>query len=222
MEYYIHELDKTNFFYSTISTLSFAHFGVDELFARGFFILHRSKLPNDSDFLNYIQSLGFPDEVIEQIVQAKTFTPFIFIPGFVTKDKKTTYRMLPNESGLQFAVEQRGITSANIEFTHWAIISAWEKIAPYNLPDSEVLQFFRHIRNAAAHNGDFHFTGKVIDRLTGELKKEAKWSNFNITASIQGLRLFGDKKTDKNCFWDQGDLLEFLLDFQNHYPILKE
>jgi hypothetical protein len=222
MEYYIHELDKSNFFYSTISTLSFAHFGVDELFARGFYILHRQNFPNDFDFVRHIQTLGFPEEVVEQIIQTKTFTPFIFIPGFITKDKRVTYRMLPNESGLQFAVEERGITGANVEFTHWAIISAWEKILPYDLPDSKILQFFRHIRNAAAHNGKFHFTNKVIDNLTGELKKEAEWKSFVIKSSFQGLKLFADTKADSNCFWDQGDLVTFLLDFQNHYSVLKK
>ena len=222
MEFYIHELDNTNFFYSTISTLSFAHFGVDELFARGFYIIHRNQIPNDYDFIKYIKSLGFPDEVVEQIIQTKTFTPSIFIPGFITKDKKTTYRMLPNESAIQFADEERGITGANVEFTHWAIISAWEKILNYKLPDSKILQFFRHIRNAAAHNGKFNFSNQVIESLTGELKKEAEWNSFVITSSLQGLKLFGDTKTDSKCFWDQGDLVEFLLDFQNHYTILKK
>ncbi len=130
--------------------------------------------------------------------------------------------MLPNESGLKFASEERGITGANIEFTHWAIISAWEKILPFNLVDSPSLQFFRHIRNAAAHNGEFHFTNKVIDKLNGELKKNAEWNSFKITASLQGMKLFAETKNDINCFWDQGDLIEFLLDFQNHYPVLKE
>lgn len=222
MEYYIHELDRSNFFYSTISTLSFAHFGVNELFARGFYILHKQKLPDDFDFIRHIQTLGFPDEVVEQIIQTKTFTPLIFVPGFITKDKSVTYRMLPNESGLKFAIEDRGITDANVEFTHWAIISAWEKILPFNLPDSKILQFFRHLRNAAAHNGKFHFTDKVINKSTGELKKVAEWKSFVITSSLKDLKLFADTKTDLDCFWDQGDLVEFLLDFQNHYPVLKK
>ena len=200
MEYYIHELDKTNFFYPTITTLSFAQFGVNELFSRGFYLMHREKLPNDEDFIRYIKSLGFPSEVIKQITQTKTFTPFIFVPGFITKDKKTSYTMLPNDSGLQFALEQRGITNANIEFTHWAIISAWEKIMSYNLPDSKTLQFFRHIRNAAAHNGEFYFADKVINNKTGELKKQAEWGSFTITSSLQGMKLFAEIKTDPNCF----------------------
>jgi hypothetical protein len=60
MDYLIHELDKNNFFYQSIATLSFAQFGINEIFARGFFLTHRAKFPDDSQFIAYIKGLTFP------------------------------------------------------------------------------------------------------------------------------------------------------------------
>jgi len=101
------------------------------------------------------------------------------------------------------------------------IIVAWERILPYKLPDKPVLQFFRHIRNAAAHNGKFDFKKKVIDYQSGELLKDATWNSFEIKVADQDMPLIARHKQDKAAFWDQGDLVEFLLDFENHYPEIK-
>lgn len=221
MEYLIHKLDKNNFFYQSVATLSFAQFGINEIFARGFFLKHRAKFPDENEFIAYIKSLDFPEEVQQEIFKTQTFTPLIFVPGFRTKDKTNLYRMIPNSSAVQFVEEQRGLTTKNIELTHMTIISAWEKIMGYNLSDTPVLQFFRHIRNAAAHNGKFHFDNKVIDKTTGQLKQNAEWKTFTITPILQDLHLIARDKNDTDFFCDQGDLVEFLLDFENHYPVLK-
>jgi hypothetical protein len=222
MEYLIHELNKDNFFYESLATLSFAQFGINEVFARGFFLKHKAKFPDENQFIAYIKSLGFPEEVQREIFKTQTFTPLIFVPGFKTKDKKNLYRMIPDYSAIQFVEEQRGLTTKNIELTHMTIISAWEKIMAFNLSDSSVLQFFRHIRNAAAHNGKFHFDKKVIDNVTGQLKQKAEWKTFVITPILKGLHLIARDKNDNDFFCDQGDLVEFLLDFENYYPILKK
>ena len=202
-------------------TLAFAQFGIDEMFARGFVLKHQHALPNSTDYIKYIHSLDFPSEVKQQILNTKTFTPMIFVPGFTTKDKSTVYRMDPNSSALNFVEEQRGLTDKNIELTHMTIISAWEMFIAFKPNDSPVLQFFRHIRNAAAHNGQFHFDKKVINKITGELKIKAQWENFTITSEVQGVHLIPKEKNDNEAFWDQGDLVNFLLDLENHYPKLK-
>ena len=102
------------------------------------------------------------------------------------------------------------------------IISAWEKAMQQNLIDSPVLQFFRHIRNAAAHNGKFHFDKKVIDLKNNTLTQKANWNSFNIQLDLQGKRLIKETKDDNEEFWDQGDLIEFLLDFENYHPEIKK
>ena len=166
--------------------------------------------------------MDFPEEVQQEIFRTRTLTPLIFVPGFRTKDKTNLYRMMPNNSAVQFVEEQRGLTTKNIELTHMTIISAWEKIMAFNLKDTSVWQFFRHIRNAAAHNGKFHFDKKVIDSSTGELKQKAEWKTFVITPTLQGKHLIAKDKNDSDFYCDQGDIVEFLLDFENHYPILKQ
>lgn len=221
MEFLIHKLDKDNFYYQSIMTLAFAQFGINEMFARGFVLKHQATFPNLADYISYIDNLGFPSEVKAQILNTQTFTPMIFVPGFTTKDKTSVYRMDPNSSALKFVEEERGITGKNIELTHMTIISAWEMFMALKPIDSPILQFFRHIRNAAAHNGKFHFDKKVIDASSGELKLEASWKGFVITAKHQGVHLIPKDKNDNDSFLDQGDLVEFLLDLENHYPELK-
>lgn len=220
MEYLIHKLDKDNFFYQSVATLSFAQFGINEMFSRGFFLKYQALYPDINKFIKHVKELGFPEEVEQEIFRTQTFTPLIFVPGFRTKDKTTTYQ-IPNSSALQFVEDQKGLTTKNIELTHMTIISAWEKIMEFKLTDSPTLQFFRHIRNAAAHDGKFHFDSKVINKTSGELKLKAEWKTFVIIPGLQDLHLISRDKNDKDFFWDQGDLVEFLLDFENHYPDLK-
>jgi hypothetical protein len=220
-ETFIHQLDRTNFFYESIVTLAYTQFGINELFARGFLIAGKKTFPKTNDFVNYIESSGFPHEVKNQIYNLKGFTPMIFVPGFSTKDKTHTYQMEPNNSAVRFLQDDQGITHKNIELTHMTVITAWERIQCFNLADGPVKQFFRHIRNAAAHNGKFHFVKKTLDLQTGTLLKQAKWKNFEVTASLQGTPLIVENKNDLVGYFDQGDLVEFLLDFENHYPELK-
>lgn len=49
--------------------------------------------------------------------------------------------------------------------------------------NSEVFEFFRHIRNASSHNGQFIFKGS-------EPKAKAKWRKFEITKTLNGTNLF--------------------------------
>jgi len=222
MEHLIHQLNKENFFYQSVATLSFAQFGINEIFARGFFLKHRPKFPDDNLFIAYMTSLDFPQEVQQEVIKTRTFTPLIFVPGFRTKDQVNLYRMIPNYSAIQFVEEQRGLTTKNIELTHMTILSAWEKIMAFNLPETPISQFLRHIRNAAAHNGKFHFENRAIDKATCQLKQKAEWKTFVITPSLQSQHLIARDKNDTDFFCDQGDIVEFLLDFENHYPILKK
>jgi hypothetical protein len=218
MTKFIHKLDKNNFFFEAVTTLAYTQFGINELFARGFLLQKHHEFPINDDFRKHMRTLGFPMEVEKQIFESTSFTPMIFVPGFTTKDKARTYQMEPNESSKQFVNQTGGLTKTNLILTYMTIVSAWEKILPLNLTDSDVYQFFRHIRNAAAHNGKFQFDKKVIHQRSGELKKSAKWRTFEIKSSLQGVSLIVEDKNDQNNFWDQGDLVEFLLDFENHYP----
>lgn len=219
-EFFIHKLDKNNFFYNNIVTLAYTQFGINELFARGFFAESLRKYPDYEARNGYFHKLGFPNDVIDQLNRTRTFTPKIFVPGFTTKDKAKAFKMDVEASAAHFLHDTRGLSDTNIELTHMTIIMAWEKIVYLELDDSPVLQFFRHIRNAAAHNGKFHFAPKVLDKGS-KLLKPAKWKDFEIRGEMQGSVLIVRDKDDQQGFWDQGDLVEFLLDFELAYPEIK-
>ena len=80
-EKFIHDLDKSNYFYENIVTLAYTQFGINELFSRGFFIAAMKLYPNEIDRANYFNTRGFPDEVCDQLHRTRTFTPKIFVPG---------------------------------------------------------------------------------------------------------------------------------------------
>jgi len=220
-ETFLHELDPNNFFYEDIVMLAYTQFGLNELFSRGFLIAGKKTHPNNIAFVHYVNSLNFPHAVNEQIFHFRGFTPMIFVPGFHTKDKKHVIQMEPNHSAVKFFQETKGITNKNLELTQLTIIATWEKIVHLNLADGPILQFFRHIRNAAAHNGKFHFTAKAIDPNSGEFIKSAIWESFEIKAAMQNMPLFVVDKNDVIGFLDQGDLVNFLLAFESHYPEIK-
>ncbi|MBU0697199.1 MAG: hypothetical protein KKE39_11870 [Bacteroidetes bacterium] len=221
MTNFIHNIDKNNFFYSSITTLVYAQFGINEMFSRGFMTKAWVTHKNDFEgFQKYIFSFGFNSSINNEIFKARNFTPLIFVPGFLKKDKTIAYEFDPYQSAVEFVNDTGGRTSANIELTHMTILKAFEKIADLNL-SGDVFEFFRHVRNASAHNGKFHFHKKVLNK-EGELLKIAKWENFEIKASMNGLYLIMEHKEDTTSFFDQGDLVEFLLDFENHYPEIKK
>lgn len=143
------------------------------------------------------------------------------MPEFLTKDRSKSCLMDPDDSAQKLFSDNEYPFSANIQLTYLTILSAWGKVMAYNLEFKPVLHFFRHIRNAAAHNGRFQFDKKAIDVKSGELKEKAQWNFFEIKSNMQGTKLLPNLKDENNSFWDQGDLVEFLLDFENHYPELK-
>ncbi|MBV5311709.1 MAG: hypothetical protein JZU47_00345 [Prolixibacteraceae bacterium] len=218
---FLDELDTSNFFYQNIVTLAYSQFGINELLARGFYKFKKSQFTDNSSFIKEIQSYNFPIDVEEEILNTKTFTPLIYVPGFLTKDRSKSYEIDIDESARKLFSEDEYPFDANSQLTYLTIIAAWEKAMVHKLQDKPVLQFFRHIRNAAAHNGRFHFDKKVIDEKSGELKKKAQWNQFEIKSSLQNMKLIPKFKEENEAFWDQGDLVEFLIDFENYYPELK-
>jgi len=218
---FLDELDSSNFFYQNIMTLAYSQFGINELLARGFYNFKKSQFPDETLFIKEIESNNFPLDVEKEILNTETFTPLIYVPGFLTKDRSKSYEIDIDESARKLFFEAEYPFDANSQLTYLTIITAWEKAMVHKLQDKPVLQFFRHIRNAAAHNGRFHFEKNVIDEKSRELKKKAQWNQFEIKSSLQNMKLIPKFKEENEAFWDQGDLVEFLIDFENHYPELK-
>jgi hypothetical protein len=101
------------------------------------------------------------------------------------------------------------------------ILTSFEKVMPLIKDWSPQKEFFRHIRNAAAHNGKLGFDKKTIDKTENKLKKSAKWEDFEITLKNQNQDLFIKTKSDRLGFWSDGDFFKFLLDFENYHPEIK-
>ncbi len=70
-------------------------------------------------------------------------------------------------------------------------------------------EFLRHCRNAAAHNGLFHFEN-------GEPRRLAKWGKFQIEVVMHGTPLFGSK--EKPGLLGPGDPIPLLWDIEQAYP----
>ena len=124
MRHFLHQLDKNNFFYNSITTLAYAQFGINELFSRAFFIQASKNYPDRSEFTKYIQSRNFNSDIEKELFRTRTFTPLIFVPGFSMKDQERSYEMIPDQSAVEFLKDTGGITSTNIELTHMTIVTA--------------------------------------------------------------------------------------------------
>ena len=73
-------------------------------------------------------------------------------------------------------------------------------------------EFLHHCRNAAAHNGRFHFR-------RGEPRHPAEWGSFRIEAAMQGTPLFGDNKI--HGLLGPGDPIRLLWDIEQAYPSMR-
>ena len=83
------------------------------------------------------------------------------------------------------------------------LVGCYEKLKnKKSLNDSPIFEFFRHIRNAAAHDGRF-------DIRQGSVEKSAQWRDKTISYSLNGQELFGE-------FFAIGDTILFLQDVEKY------
>ena len=85
------------------------------------------------------------------------------------------------------------------------------KDAPYRDTGS-LWEFLRHCRNAATHNGLFHFNH-------GEPRRPAEWGQFRIETGLQGTPLFKDA-TGQGLL-SPGDPIRLLWDIEQAYPAMQ-
>ena len=220
------DLPKDNYFYETIATFGVSIHGMLEVVNRGLVLNLKDRSKNDDEFNSNIDQIPteYPDNVKENIRNFKTFTPMIFDFQYSKTNSNSSYYFDVDEFSKQIITAdlENLCGQLTISIAGMVIISAFEKISSRNLKDSDVLQFFRHIRNAAAHNGKFHFTDSVLNKKNGDLKKFAKWKNFEIKSDLQGKNLFNSSKSSNDRYWNYGDLIDFLLDLENYYPELEQ
>jgi len=216
------KLSKDNFFYDLVSSFAFSVHGLNDIFARSFILRAKSEISNDDQFNILVDRMNFSEFVKLEVKKFKTFTPSIISPDFERKYCEESIYFDVNKVALNTPPEKHvEIYKQIISMAESTIIVGFEKIMTKNLLDSKEKQFFRHIRNASAHNGKFHFDKKVLNK-NGELKKEAQWSSFIIKSDLQGQKMFSISKSSRDNFWDLGDLIDFLFEFESYYPELKQ
>jgi hypothetical protein len=85
------------------------------------------------------------------------------------------------------------------------LISAYE-ISKHHRDHGELWEFFRHVRNAAAHGGTFSFKEK-------EPVRPARWRELEVTRALQGTPLF-DGFSYQSGLLGPGDPLRLLWDVE--------
>lgn len=91
------------------------------------------------------------------------------------------------------------------------LLAAYEISKPWKVENDPLWEFFRHVRNAAAHNGRF--------RIDAEPKIPARWGTFEIKdTSLDGVPLF---KPPNEGLFHLGDAIAFLHDVEVATPTMK-
>lgn len=216
------DLNASNVFHPLVSTFFISIHGMNEIFSRLLIRDLKANSKDENDFFQLIDNnpINLPKHTKSELKSFRTFTPLVFSFEAVKKNTLESYYFDIDKCSIDFINFEKIYSNIN-KLAELLIINAFEIIQSNNPKDNEVLQFFRHIRNAAAHNGKFYFTENVIDKSSNELKMVAKWNGFEIKSNLQDYKLFNTKKTDDDNFWEYGDLIEFLLDLENHFPELK-
>lgn len=213
------EIDKANLFYPLITTFFLSFHGILEFSTRKLIL----DLQNTGNFNKAIDEnpINLPAELKQSLKDFKGFTPMIFSVEAIKKTSESSYYFDLEKSLREFDCIKE-VTSNINRLAEILIIGSYEILQTYKPESNEVLEFFRHIRNAAAHNGKFHFIKNVLNKDTTELKEVAKWRNFEIKSNLQNYKLFNVLKNGNDNFWEYGDLIEFLLDLENYFPQIKK
>jgi hypothetical protein len=219
------DLPKNNYFYSSIANIAFSYHGHLELFARSFVLSIKANCQNEEEYMqavdNACELMGISEYISKKFKEVKTLTPSLLAPEFRRiNDIETIYFDADKVALKLLGQGLERIYENLISLAHMVISTGFDKVMKLNLKDSEVLQFFRHLRNASSHNGKFLFKSHVLDPK-GNLIKPAKWGDFEIIPSLQDKPLFNKSQSNTNKYWDIGDMIDFLLDFENHYPEIK-
>lgn len=219
------DLPKNNFFYTSIANIAFSYHGHLEIFSRSFILSIKAESKNEEKYFKAIDDatkiMKLSSHVSKNLKEVKTLTPLLFAPEFHRiKNDETIYFDIDKVASKLLADGLELIYDNLIYIAQMTIAAGYDKIMQLKLKDSEVLQFFRHIRNASSHNGKFFFTDAVLDSQ-GNLSKPAIWRDFNITSNLQNKPLFNKDQSNPNKYWDIADMIDFLLDFENHYPEIK-
>lgn len=124
-----------------------------------------------------------------------------FQDNFIEADLDEISQEIINNSStiLEFTVRSAGSI----------LILAYETTYPFH-DTGPLWEFLRHCRNAAAHNGLFHFEH-------GEPRRPAEWGKFRLDATMNGTPLFKKGEAFPGLLFI-GDPIRLLWDIEQAYP----
>ena len=114
----------------------------------------------------------------------------------ILDNKKGTWRSVSSIAPCQFLS------------TCWDILvkdNRYQKIS-----SSSIIQFFRHVRNAASHGNRFNIHSELIDSTTKMLKLNAEWRGTKITPSLNAHTLIPDYMEMSDPIWLISDVSSLL------------
>jgi len=116
-----------------------------------------------------------------------------------------------NELARDLLENHEYILSHTLRAAGFLLVLSYETTEQYH-DKSEIWEFLRHCRNAAAHNGLFTFK-------YNEPRCEAKWGKFTIEHTLQGQHLFIIR--NEPGLISPGDPIRLLWDIEQAYPNMK-
>ncbi|GGF76654.1 hypothetical protein GCM10010912_22210 [Paenibacillus albidus] len=94
---------------------------------------------------------------------------------------------------------------------YFLIINSYALTVDKHYSDDPLWQFYRHVRNAAAHGGKFNFNKNQPD-------KPSEWKNMRLEASLNKTHLIDT--IDQKGYMKFGDIILLLLDIENKFGIV--
>lgn len=92
--------------------------------------------------------------------------------------------------------------------------AAWDNLIGDNryhkISSDPIVQFFRHVRNAASHGNSFRIEPDLIDNTTNNLKRKAAWRGTEIVPALNGTPLIPDFMEMVDPIWLISDISNLL------------
>lgn len=201
----INHFDRGKPFYPLVISYIIQLLGFKELAVRGLIgkrIVTRKDILNADS--NYVSD--FVSERVNESYIEKLLGPLELRSEF--QDNRII--VYPDEMARDLADNFSYILPFYLRAASSLLILAHEMTKDQSYRDNGPLwEFLRHCRNAATHNGLFHF-------IREEPRRPAVWGSFIIEIGLQGTPLFKDANGDGMLSY--GDPIRLLWDIEQAYP----
>ncbi len=215
---HINHFDRSKPFYPlVIAYIVFLH-GVIELSSRGIINKLKKLRKEGKDITKILEETKLKPEILEKI-KTLELTPLVGDLSLRSELQNNNIEVDINDIAEDLLNNCSYLFNSGSPFaaTYMLLISAYEITNDYrtknNCQNDPLWQFFRHCRNASAHNGKFYLKN-------GEPRCTAKWDKFEILKTMDNTRLFKNNPTD-SALLSIGDPIRLLWDIEQTYSDMK-